>query len=57
LADLLPASCWTAASDFWTCAAGLILSSMIDGPAASNFSFFSANVCAWRLQPAVNADG
>jgi len=30
---------------------------MIDAPAASNFSLFSANVCAWMLQPPVNADG
>ncbi len=26
-------------------------------PAALNLSMFSENVCAWMLQPCVNADG
>jgi len=30
---------------------------MIVAPTASNRSLFSANVCAWRLQPPVNAEG
>ena len=30
---------------------------MMEAPAASNFSLFSAKVCASMLQPAVKADG